>query len=94
MQNIFSTTFLIQCTAKYKCIRIPNKDYHNRCFKSWSLTLREERTFRIPENRVVRKIFVPKEEEAVGSYRKLHNQELHNSNFSPNIIGVIKQRRM
>jgi hypothetical protein len=41
----------------------------------------------------LRKIFGPKREED-GSWRKLHNNELHNLYFSPNIVRVIKSRRM
>jgi hypothetical protein len=43
-------------------------------------------------NRVLR-IFVPKREED-GSWRKLHNDELHNLCSSPNIVRVIQSRRM
>jgi hypothetical protein len=42
---------------------------------------------------VLRGIFGPKKEED-GSWRKLHNDELHNLYFSPNIVRVIKSRRM
>jgi hypothetical protein len=42
---------------------------------------------------VLRRIFGPKREED-GSWRKLHNDELHSLYFSPNIIRVIKSRRM
>jgi hypothetical protein len=45
------------------------------------------------ENRVLRKIFGPKREED-GSWRKLHNDELHNLYSSPNIVRAIKSRRM
>jgi hypothetical protein len=38
-------------------------------------------------------IFGPKREED-GSWRKLHNDELHNLYSSPNIVRVIKSRRM
>jgi hypothetical protein len=48
---------------------------------------------RVFENRVLRKIFGPKREED-GSWRKLHNDELHNLYSSPNIVRVIKSRRM
>jgi len=41
----------------------------------------------------LRKIFGPKREED-GSWRKLHNDELHNLHSSPNIVRVIKSRRM
>jgi hypothetical protein len=44
--------------------------------ETWSLTLREEHRPRICENRVLRRIFGPKREED-GSWRKLHNDELH-----------------
>jgi hypothetical protein len=45
------------------------------------------------ENRVLRRIFGPKREED-GSWRKLHNEELHSLYSSPNIRRVIKSRRM
>jgi hypothetical protein len=55
--------------------------------------LREEHRLRVSENRVLRRIFGPKREED-GSWRKLHNDELHNLYSSPNIVRVIKSRRM
>jgi hypothetical protein len=54
--------------------------------------LREEHRLRVFENRVLR-IFEPKREED-GSWRKLHNDELHSLYSSLNIIRVIKSRRM
>jgi hypothetical protein len=54
--------------------------------------LRQEQRLRVFENRVLR-IFGPKREED-GSWRKLHNDELHNLYSSPNIVRVIKLRRM
>jgi hypothetical protein len=45
------------------------------------------------ENRVLRRIFGPKREED-GSWRKLHNDDLHSLYSSPNIVRVIKSRRM
>jgi hypothetical protein len=59
----------------------------------WHLTLREEHRLRVSENRVLRKIFGPKREED-GSWRKLHNDELYSLYSSPNIVRVIKSRRM
>jgi hypothetical protein len=59
--------------------------------KTWSPTLREEHRLRVFENRVLRKIFGPKREED-GSWRKLHNDELHSLYSSPNIVRVIKSR--
>jgi hypothetical protein len=55
--------------------------------------LREEYRLRVFENRVLRRIFGPKRE-ADGSWRKLHNDELHSLYSSPNIIRVIKSRRL
>jgi hypothetical protein len=53
--------------------------------------LREEQ--RLFEKRVLRKIFGPKRKDD-GSWRKLHNDELHNLYSSANIVKVIKSRRM
>jgi hypothetical protein len=49
---------------------------------------------RVFENRVLRRIFGPKRDELVGGWRKLHNEDLHNLYPSPNIIRVIKSRKM
>jgi hypothetical protein len=55
--------------------------------------LREEQRLSVFENRVLRRIFGPKREED-RSWRKLHNGELRNLYSSPNIVMVIKSRRM
>jgi hypothetical protein len=44
------------------------------------------------DNRVLRRIFGPKRDEATGEWRKLHNEELHNLYSSPDIIRTIKSR--
>jgi hypothetical protein len=46
------------------------------------------------ENRVLRRIFVPKRDGVTGEWRKLHNEELHNLYSSPDIIRQVKSRRM
>jgi hypothetical protein len=61
--------------------------------ETWSLTLWEEHRLRVFENRVLRKKIGPKREED-GSWRKLHNDELHGLYSSPNIVRVSKSRRM
>jgi hypothetical protein len=48
----------------------------------------------VSENRVLRKIFGPTRKEVVGSWRRLHYEELNNLYDSPNITGKIKSRRM
>jgi hypothetical protein len=61
--------------------------------ETWSLTFGEEHRLRVFEKRVLRMIFGPKREED-GSWRKLHNDELHSPYFSLNIVRVIQSRRM
>jgi hypothetical protein len=39
-------------------------------------------------------IFVPKREEVAEGWRRLHNEELRNLYLSPDIVRVIKSRRM
>jgi hypothetical protein len=46
------------------------------------------------ENSVARRIFGPKRQEVVGSWRRMHNEELHNLYASPNITRVINSRMM
>jgi hypothetical protein len=46
------------------------------------------------ENRVLRRIFGSKRNEVTGEWRKLHNEELNDLYCSPNIVRVIKPRRM
>jgi hypothetical protein len=62
--------------------------------ETWSLTLREEHSLRLFENRVLRRIFGPKRDKVMGDWRKLHNEELHNLYSSANIIRMIKSRMM
>jgi hypothetical protein len=42
----------------------------------------------------LRRIFEPKRDEITGKWRKLHNEELNNLYYSPNIVQVVKSRRM
>jgi hypothetical protein len=56
--------------------------------------LREECRLRVFENKVLRRIFWPKRDEVTGEWRRLHNKELYALYSSPNIIRVIKSRRL
>jgi len=59
-----------------------------------SLTLRKESRLRVFGNRVLRRIFGPKRDEATREWRKLHTEELSDLYCSPNIVRVIKSRRI
>ena len=58
-----------------------------------SPTLREESRLRVFENRILRRIFGPKRDEN-GEWRRSHNEKLHSLYRSPNIVRVIKSRRL
>jgi len=56
--------------------------------------LREERKLRVFENMLLRRIFGPRRDEVTGEWRRFHNEELNDLYSSPNIVRVIKSRRM
>ena len=56
--------------------------------------MREERQLRVFENMVLRRIFGPRRNEVTGDCRRLHHEELNDSYCSPNIVRMIKLRRM
>jgi len=62
--------------------------------ETWSLTLQEERKLRVFENTVFRRICGPRRGEITGEWRRLHNEELNDLYSSPNIVRMIKSRRM
>jgi hypothetical protein len=61
--------------------------------ETWSLISREECRLKVFENRILRPIFGPKRD-VNGEWRRLHTKELHNLYRSPNIVRVIKSRRL
>ena len=58
------------------------------------LTLKEECRLRVFENRALRRVFGPKRDEVIEEWRKLHNEELSDLYSLPNIVRVVKSRRM
>jgi len=56
--------------------------------------VREERRLSVFENVVLRRIFGPRRDKVSGEWRRLHNEELNDLYSSPNIVWVMKLRRM
>ena len=54
----------------------------------------EKRRLRLFENRVLKRIFGTKKNKGAGKWRKLHNETLNDLYSSPNIVRVIKSRKM
>jgi hypothetical protein len=62
--------------------------------ETWSLTLREEHRLRVFEKRLLRRVVGPQGDEVTAEWRKLHNEELNDLYSLPNIVRVVKSRRM
>jgi len=62
--------------------------------ETWSLTFREERKLMVIENMVLRRIFGPRRDEVTGEWRRLHSEEINDLYSSPNIVRVVKSRKM
>jgi hypothetical protein len=88
VHNLLSSSITSKNLKIYKTVILPVVLYG--C-ETRSFTLGEEHRLRVFENRVLRNISGPKREE---SWRKLHNDEFHNLHYSPDIVRVIKSRRM
>ena len=93
MQNLlFSSLLSKNLKVKiYRTIILPTVLYGR---ETWSLTLREECRLRMFENRVLRRVFGPKRDEVTGEWGKLHTGELSDRYSLPNIVRVVKSRRM
>ena len=93
VQNLLSSSLLSKKLKIkiYRTIILPVVLYG--C-ETWSRTLREERRLRVFKNRVLRRVFGPKRDEVTGEWRKLYNEELSDLYSLPNIVRVVKSRRM
>src|SRR5215469_7188622 len=93
VQNLLSSSLLSQNLKIkiYRTIILPVVLYG--C-ETWSLTLREEHRLRVFQSRVLRRVCGPKRDEVTREWRKLHNEELKDLYSLPNIVRVVKSRRM
>ena len=93
LQNLLSSSLLLENIKIKKFITIILHVILYGC-ETWSLTLREERRLRVFENGMLRRIFGPKRDEVTREWRRLHNGDLNDLYYSPNIVRVVKSRRM
>ena len=93
MQNLLSSRLLYK-SLKIKLFRTIILPIVLYGCETWSLTWREEHGLRVFENRVLWSVFVPKRDEVTGEWRKLHNEELKELCSLPNIVRVVKSRRL
>ena len=92
VQNLLSSRLLSKNLKikMYRTIILPVVLYG--C-ETWMLILREERKLRVFENMLWR-TFGPRRDEVMEEWRRLHNEELYDLYPSPNIVWVIKSKRM
>jgi len=93
VQNLLSSSLLSK-NLKIKIYRTINFPTVLYGCETWLLKLKEERRLRVFKNRALKRIFGPMRNEVTREWRKLHNKELNDLYSSPNIVWVIKSRRM
>jgi hypothetical protein len=87
------TIRLLSKNLKIKIYRTINLPVILYGCEAWLLILREERRM-VFENRVLRRVFGPKRDKVTEEWRKIHNEELNDLYFLPNIVRVVKSRIM
>jgi hypothetical protein len=93
VQNLLSSSLLSK-NSKIKIYRNIILSVVLYVCETWSLRLREERRPRVYENRVLRRVFGPKRDEVTEEWKNLHNEELNDLYFLPNIVRVVKLRKI
>ena len=93
MQNLLSSTLLSKNIKIkiYRTIVLPVVLYGR---ETWSLRFREERRLRVFQKRVLRILLGPKKFEVTREWKRLQNEEVNDLYSSPNIVRVIKSRRV
>jgi hypothetical protein len=91
LQNLLSSRLLSKIVKIRTCKTIILPVVLYGC-ETWSLILKKK--VRVFENRVLRRIFGPKSDEATVGWRGLHNEELHNLYSSPTLIKMSKSKKM
>jgi hypothetical protein len=85
---------VVCCLIATSAIMLSEKKKRKCKMLSMCLKRREESRLRVFENRVLGRIFGPKRDEVTGEWSRVHNEELNYLYSSPNILRVIKSRRM
>jgi hypothetical protein len=86
--------YLLFNTVKIKIFKIIISPAVFYGCETWTLTLREENKLEVFENAMLWRTFGRKMDEIVAGWREVRIEVLHNLYFSPNIIRIIKLRRM
>jgi len=94
MMLYFFSSRLLSKNIKIKIYRIIILTVVLYGCETWSLILREQRKLRVFENMVLKRIFGPRRDEVTGEWRRLPSEKLNDLYPLPNVVWVIKSRRM